>query len=130
MHQGPQQHLKQQQQQQPKNHVDKPLLSGDKSRSCAMGQYLQHAQQQHPPKQDVERQHVCDGTGRWAPVSSNKVLGAGCPVRHGQVQQFRVDALKDSGVGVQLWYGFIRGPVVEAGEGGGVLLGLELGAYH
>jgi len=41
-----------------------------------------------------------------------------------------VNALKDSGVSVELGYGFIRGPVVEAGEGGWVLLGLELGSHH
>ena len=65
-----------------------------------------------------------------APVAGDKVLGGGRPVRQGQVQEFRVGALKDTGVGVELGYGFIRGPVVEAGEGGGVLLRLELGPHN
>ena len=65
-----------------------------------------------------------------APVACDKVLGVGRPVRQGQVQQFRVGALKDTGVGVELWYGFIRGPVVEAGEGGGVLLRLKLRPHN
>ena len=63
-------------------------------------------------------------------MAGDKVLGGGRPVRQGQVQEFRVGALKDTGVGVELWYGFIRGPVVQAGKGGGVLLRLELRPHN
>ena len=65
-----------------------------------------------------------------APVAGDKVLGGGRPVRQGQVQEFRVGALKHTGVSVEFGYGFIRGPVVQAGKGGGVLLRLELRPHN
>ena len=63
-------------------------------------------------------------------MSGDKVLGRGSPVRQSQVQQLRVDALKDSGIAIELGNGFIWRPVVEACEGSWVLLGLELGSHH
>lgn len=63
-------------------------------------------------------------------MSGDEVLGRGGPGGQGQVQQLRVDALKDTGVAVELGNGLVRGPVVEACQGSGVLLGLEVGANH
>ena len=64
------------------------------------------------------------------PVPGDKVFSTGCPIWHSQVQQLRVDALKDARVGVEVGDGLIWGPFIEAGEGGGVLLGVELGPHH
>lgn len=65
-----------------------------------------------------------------APVSGDKVLCRGGPVWQCQVQQLRVDALKDTGICVELRNGFIWRPVVETCERSRVLLGLEVGANH
>ena len=44
---------------------------------------------------------------RRAPVSGDKILGRGSPVRQSQVQQLRVDALKDTGIIIELGDGFV-----------------------
>ena len=77
----------------------------------------------------VEAQRRSEELGT-APVPGDKVLGGGGPVRQAQVQQLGMDALKDTGVAVNLRNGFIGRPVVEACKGGRVLLGLELGPHN